>query len=126
MKRRPPRSTRTDPLFPYTTLFRSVGEVSYAAHDRHGTPDADELERVLVFACPRRCRLLAVVGPVPLQQHPVRDPFERVLDLEPVRAPLERFRRGQLVHGATDHHGRDRVDLYLYVTGAAHQGPRTH
>src|SRR3546814_15621631 len=23
MKRRPPRSTRTDPLFPYTTLFRS-------------------------------------------------------------------------------------------------------
>src|SRR3546814_17038848 len=24
MLRRPPRSTRTDPLFPYTTLFRSV------------------------------------------------------------------------------------------------------
>src|SRR3546814_16730493 len=23
MERRPPRSTRTDPLFPYTTLFRS-------------------------------------------------------------------------------------------------------
>src|SRR3546814_13959228 len=23
MKRRPPRSTRTDPLFPYSTLFRS-------------------------------------------------------------------------------------------------------
>src|SRR3546814_19120895 len=28
MIRRPPRSTRTDTLFPYTTLFRSVG-----AHD---------------------------------------------------------------------------------------------
>src|SRR3546814_19568772 len=27
MIRRPPRSTRTDTLFPYTTLFRSVGEV---------------------------------------------------------------------------------------------------
>src|SRR3546814_4558573 len=26
MTRRPPRSTRTDPLFPYTTLFRSAGE----------------------------------------------------------------------------------------------------
>src|SRR3546814_8434218 len=26
MKRRPPRSTRTDTLFPYTTLFRSVGQ----------------------------------------------------------------------------------------------------
>src|SRR3546814_225909 len=27
MKRRPPRSTRTDPLFPYTTLFRHVRPV---------------------------------------------------------------------------------------------------
>src|SRR3546814_3389574 len=26
MIRRPPRSTRTDTLFPYTTLFRSAGE----------------------------------------------------------------------------------------------------
>src|SRR3546814_10246889 len=25
MRRRPPRSTRTDTLFPYTTLFRSAG-----------------------------------------------------------------------------------------------------
>src|SRR3546814_16242237 len=28
MLRRPPRSTRTDTLFPYTTLFRSVREPS--------------------------------------------------------------------------------------------------
>src|SRR3546814_15677565 len=27
MIRRPPRSTRTDTLFPYTTLFRSIGEL---------------------------------------------------------------------------------------------------
>src|SRR3546814_4443761 len=27
MIRRPPRSTRTDTLFPYTTLFRSVGHL---------------------------------------------------------------------------------------------------
>src|SRR3546814_12813522 len=26
MRRRPPRSTRTDTLFPYTTLFRSHGQ----------------------------------------------------------------------------------------------------
>src|SRR3546814_12197654 len=26
MIRRPPRSTRTDTLFPYTTLFRSIGQ----------------------------------------------------------------------------------------------------
>src|SRR3546814_4108957 len=30
MIRGPPRSTRTDTLFPYTTLFRSVGRVSAA------------------------------------------------------------------------------------------------
>src|SRR3546814_8370945 len=29
MIRRPPRSTRTDPLFPYTTLFRSVGTLAF-------------------------------------------------------------------------------------------------
>src|SRR3546814_12222589 len=28
MIRRPPRSTRTDTLFPYTTLFRSVSELA--------------------------------------------------------------------------------------------------
>src|SRR3546814_11542458 len=35
MIRRPPRSTRTDTLFPYTTLFRSHSASSYdAANDR--------------------------------------------------------------------------------------------
>src|SRR3546814_4146492 len=34
MPRRPPRSTRTDPLFPYTTLFRS--------EDDHRERDDDE------------------------------------------------------------------------------------
>src|SRR3546814_20432876 len=44
MIRRPPRSTRTDPLFPYTTLFRS--ETRRDTHDRdrqderHPSPDA--------------------------------------------------------------------------------------
>src|SRR3546814_4179375 len=31
MIRRPPRSTRTDTLFPYTTLFRSAGELAAEA-----------------------------------------------------------------------------------------------
>src|SRR3546814_10705872 len=31
MSRRPPRSTRTDTLFPYTTLFRSVAGILVAA-----------------------------------------------------------------------------------------------
>src|SRR3546814_4823627 len=33
MIRRPPRSTRTDTLFPYTTLFRSNMTVHIAAHE---------------------------------------------------------------------------------------------
>src|SRR3546814_19102085 len=37
MLRRPPRSTRTDTLFPYTTLFRSYAV--YAAHALAGAPD---------------------------------------------------------------------------------------
>src|SRR3546814_17513247 len=32
MIRRPPRSTRTDTLFPYTTLFRSVGAAADTVH----------------------------------------------------------------------------------------------
>src|SRR3546814_2987273 len=36
MIRRPPRSTRTDPLFPYTTLFRSVSvQTLNTLIDRH-------------------------------------------------------------------------------------------
>src|SRR3546814_6896667 len=36
MIRRPPRSTRTDTLFPYTTLFRSVGGAVFAGFDLPG------------------------------------------------------------------------------------------
>src|SRR3546814_4605102 len=36
MIRRPPRSTRTDTLFPYTTLFRSVGIPGNGLGDRAG------------------------------------------------------------------------------------------
>src|SRR3546814_20267874 len=32
MIRRPPRSTRTDTLFPYTTLFRSAGDLGPAGY----------------------------------------------------------------------------------------------
>src|SRR3546814_1426484 len=36
MIRRPPRSTRTDTLFPYTTLFRSGGDRPRNGGARHG------------------------------------------------------------------------------------------
>src|SRR3546814_1108363 len=34
--RRPPRSTRTDTLFPYTTLFRSANQLDYGLLPRNG------------------------------------------------------------------------------------------
>src|SRR3546814_11640256 len=52
MIRRPPRSTRTDTLFPYTTLFRS--------------PDVDDADAFLARTCVARrhdcgdCRLVHV------------------------------------------------------------------
>src|SRR3546814_14268924 len=39
MIRRPPRSTRTDTLYPYTTLFRSVNDAFSAAHRAHGSTE---------------------------------------------------------------------------------------
>src|SRR3546814_5453638 len=45
MIRRPPRSTRTDTLFPYTTLFRSLhrAQAAFEAHQRGGPLDANAL-----------------------------------------------------------------------------------
>src|SRR3546814_2393891 len=39
MIRRPPRSTRTDTLFPYTTLFRSIASASQGVDPRPRRPD---------------------------------------------------------------------------------------
>src|SRR3546814_7841305 len=39
MRRRPPRATRTDTLFPYTTLFRSLGGDAEVQADRLGVDD---------------------------------------------------------------------------------------
>src|SRR3546814_4390859 len=45
MIRRPPRSTRTDTLFPYTTLFRQVGRHPCHPFGRRAR-DAHRLERL--------------------------------------------------------------------------------
>src|SRR3546814_18198759 len=50
MTRRPPRSTRTDTLFPYTTLFRSLGvgaDVRQAAVGLRGQGRSGMVERGL-------------------------------------------------------------------------------
>src|SRR3546814_11730224 len=48
MIRRPPRSTRTDTLFPYTTLFRSVGIVHRQNARRSRRRTMATLEKVRV------------------------------------------------------------------------------
>src|SRR3546814_6027549 len=47
MSRRPPRSTRTDTLFPYTTLFRSRGNGVFIHKLRHAVPFQQHAERVI-------------------------------------------------------------------------------
>src|SRR3546814_4049407 len=49
MIRPPPRSTRTDTLFPYTTLFRSKGMAGISARPRHAHSHAKSLYRALVL-----------------------------------------------------------------------------
>src|SRR3546814_18491208 len=66
MIRRPPRSTRTDTLFPYTTLFRSVCEAEIAAVVAAGRNDAARAGRDLQVA-----RL--IVGPRRRECDPQQD-----------------------------------------------------
>src|SRR3546814_16452776 len=75
MLRHPPRSTRTDPLFPYTSLVRSVqhyeiGGVGHVVgeplarerHDRSGFALVDVPKFAPVVKCPARCLLRVGVG----------------------------------------------------------------
>src|SRR3546814_5734085 len=58
MIRRPPRSTRTDTLFPYTTLFRSCGDLrNLGGRSLHQT---DDLGAELVERGKRSQRLHAI------------------------------------------------------------------
>src|SRR3546814_18180952 len=70
MIRRPPRSTRTDTLFPYTTLFRSVSvQTHHRAHQRRGLRRRRGPGRVLRHRDRRGQRQVCAVGsetgPVP-------------------------------------------------------------
>src|SRR3546814_19335407 len=68
MIRRPPRSTRTDTLFPYTTLFRSVGSRAVGASTK------------AVYTVPSNSTLMgsiamtALIGRVPIDGT-VNDPY---------------------------------------------------
>src|SRR3546814_3115523 len=54
MIRRPPRSTRTDTLFPYTTLFRSPGAPMMRNVIRHPTAPASAPPATMANRTPNR------------------------------------------------------------------------
>src|SRR3546814_10034444 len=70
MIRRPPRSTRTDTLFPYTTLFRSaVAGLSDLSQQQYAEKSSDAVAKA-VFAAPRGG--IAQIAKSPLGWHVVR------------------------------------------------------
>src|SRR3546814_14702660 len=56
MRRRPPRSTRTDTLFPYTTLFRSLRR-RVDQHVQHDRRAAEMIDPVIGDGVEDRLRL---------------------------------------------------------------------
>src|SRR3546814_19400099 len=62
MIRRPPRSTRTYTLFPYTTLFRSIRMANDSDFGLHGAVFTRDLERGFALAGRIRSGTLALNG----------------------------------------------------------------
>src|SRR3546814_7388375 len=88
MIRRPPRSTRTDTLFPYTTLFRSILLRTYpydaAFRDgRVGTDTRLDLERRDILSSPTQRILHPIHEKIPA----FRIPAHRIPSVEPQVSP---------------------------------------
>src|SRR3546814_14914023 len=64
MIRRPPRSTRTDTLFPYTTLFRSIAALHFQQH-AIGVVQHPATEPVLVCQLPHERTNADALHPAP-------------------------------------------------------------
>src|SRR3546814_9361314 len=83
MIRRPPRSTRTDTLFPYTTLFRSAHLLPQRARDQrrddHADVDRDveDLERHRAADIVGLVELADLARDIPLEQADADDQREQ-------------------------------------------------
>src|SRR3546814_15290066 len=78
MIRRPPSSTRTDTLFPYTTLFRSAGEDEIAV-----VVDIDVIADMPLPAAVEGQRQFELRMVVPFERNGVEPPVE-----QPPRRPV--------------------------------------
>src|SRR3546814_2979159 len=68
MIRRPPRSTRTDTLFPYTTLFRSIAGDAFGVGGP-GRPAEMSWDRGLVVIAEEHQRLFLIIQNLQ-EEHP--------------------------------------------------------
>src|SRR3546814_17114605 len=107
MIRRPPRSTRTDTLFPYTTLFRSLRLLGVSA-----TSEPSQIKRAYRRLLSRHHPdKIAGSGATPLQ---VRDDTDRTRELHHAyRLIRERrdFRYTEIGRASW----RERVCQYVYI-----------
>src|SRR3546814_11399874 len=65
MIRRPPRSTRTDTLFPYTTLFRSppvAGDVDYDKRKRSHAKEKQQIAALVARQIPEGATIFIDIG----------------------------------------------------------------
>src|SRR3546814_10037916 len=74
MRRRPPRSTRTDTLFPYTTLFRSFGEGG--PHCQNACGVRRKIGAVCRYGCCALCQLFRRDGGYDGEQHGTFNPSD--------------------------------------------------
>src|SRR3546814_3342383 len=149
MIRRPPRSTRTDTLFPYPTLFRSAGAGSVGAGPRPGRAALGVRNRRAGCVCapplaalPGRAGrpgdvlhpvvVLAQATPALRSGGPVRAAVRGVPVRGGIRAPAghaDRLSRLRLAHdgaGAEPAVDRDRPGLAVDVTPRADEIGRAH
>src|SRR3546814_17743529 len=123
MIRRPPRSTRTDTLFPYTTLFRSLIRIILRWRYEHGSM------RVMIYQVsgpPLAAEFLRQEGPVTVlrwarQFEPGRATVSTSTRLE-LRNQMSA--RSEAFHQAIDHHPGDlRRRLWSVVLVPARDPP---
>src|SRR3546814_17649143 len=107
MIRRPPRSTRTDTLFPYTTLFRSVARLApQFAVDEIGDAPQEQPERhaardIIVDAQP--------IEPLAAGQHDHRETGadDAAVERHPAIPQFEALERIEQHHGRLEQHIAD-------------------
>src|SRR3546814_18486294 len=136
MIRRPPRSTRTDTLFPYTTLFRSVHphepkaekhpckysgvfDLKYQAHQEHGQQPMNQ-PAAFLFTSARDHHLTSRGGGQKVIEH------GRLPTLSVCQIDRKSVVSGKSVSVRVDLGGRSLIKKQKNILIAPHQNTTTH